>query len=317
VEDLRAKVKGLEQKVAELQERLEESRGGALNAGAPDLPENASGPNRTALAKIKLPSKPTKEQAIDYVNQILQASNNQQIFSTTDPQVGMLAKVGSEHLDVLLKADPGSCDLYVNTAIERIATDDQKGDVIAAMARHRGLVSVVVKRGWVQEAKPILIEGLKSGERYLPTDWVSAVAVLRDPATFPALRRYMIEGTNAWWTYKAVSRLPDIDLDEWVDKTWTKRRAEHGPGTEGNTFASVAAAHGHLDALDRLFAELNSSNVQEKWWHREARGVIVNVVDASGTDAELVKWYRENRDRLNWDPKLRRYVTSSATRPAK
>lgn len=317
VEVLQTKVKGLEQKVAGLQEQLEESRGDAANAGGPGGPEHASGPNRAALAKITLPDKPTREQVTAYVNQILQASNEQRMFSTTDPQVAMLAKVGSEHLDVLLQVEPGSCDLYVNGAVERIATEAQKADVIAALPHHKQLVSVVIKRGWQRDAKATLIAGMKSGERYLPTEWVQAVADLQDPDTFPALRRYLISGANGWWTYNAVAGLPGIDLDEWVDKAWAARRTEHGPFSEGDTFATAAAAHGHVDALGRLFAKLSTAGTLDKWQHDEVRGQVLGLVDATGTDAELVQWYRQNRDRLSWSPKLRKYVTSPASQPAK
>jgi hypothetical protein len=317
VEVLQAKVKGLEQKVAELQEKLEESRRDAPNAGGLDLPEHASGPNRVALAKITLPDKPTREQVTAYVNQVLQASNEQRMLSTTDPQVAMLAKVGSEHLDVLLQVEPGSGDLYVNGAVERIATDAQKADVIAALPHHKQLVSVVIHRGWQRDAKATLIAGLKSGERYLPTEWVQAVADLQDPETFPALRRYLISGANAWWTYNAVAGLPGIDLDEWVDKAWAARRTEHGPYSDGETFAAAAAAHGHADALGRLFAKLSTTVNQDKWQHDEARRNVLALVDATGTDAELVQWYRQNRDRLSWDHNLRKYVTSPASQPAK
>ena len=315
---------GLERQVDLLTRQLEEARikiGRLQSARSTTLPGEAEpwvrGADRAKLAKIVLPPNPHRGQVVAYVQQILDASRDQTSYSSNDPQIAMLAQVGPAHLDVLLTC---SDHRYVPAAVALAATDDQKGKVIAALARNHNLIEAVRQRGWERDAKEVLTRGLKGRPSYLPTGWIDAVAEFRDPATYPDLREYFAGGGNPAWTLKAVAGVPGIDVGEWVRYAWDKPQpvfglrlftAEH----DRDDLAPIAAGHGIAAGLKHLFGVLATDDARE--YRREsARKAIADLVNAEGTDAELVDWYQLNESRLIWDAERRRYVVGGTTQPA-
>lgn len=285
------------------------------------LPREADplpGPDVEALAKIQLPPNPTREQAAQYLRQVLKASQVQRTYSDADPQVEMIARVGREHLDVLLASDDMR---YVPKAVESLVTDADKDRVIAALRRNVHLFPVVRRRGWERDAHAVLVEGMRGRTDYLPTEWVDAVAGSGDPAAYPLVREYLARGMNPSWTYKSAARIPGVDLDEWVRYAWSRRR----PGgfrlslltdpTAAIDFAPTAAAHGHADALAYMFRVLGDRSADE-WRRRSARDAVVALTDAQGTDADLAGWYEQNNGRLVWDGPTKRYVVRADTQPS-
>ena len=94
VDELTLRVQALEKKLG----------GSAPMAAAPAIPLGLPGmfqerkADPEALSKITLPANPTKEQAREYVRKIMVASQNQNSFSSDDPQVSMLEQVGPDNL---------------------------------------------------------------------------------------------------------------------------------------------------------------------------------------------------------------------------
>lgn len=311
VEELRAQVRALEERI----EKLEGGGAAEVDADAPGLMER--GADREALAKIELPANPTREQVAAYVDAIEKATRGQNSFSSRDPQVEMLARVGPEHLDVLVERlgsrrglfgwGGGGDELrfYLIPAIDSLVEERHKPLILEALPRHHQLVEVVVSQGWEEDARDVLIAELRKRPHFLPTEWIDAVATLDDPETYDLLKDYFIRGSNQAHTYQAIRHLPDIDLDKAVRDAW--RRASRQRGSwERLRMAAIAAEHGHLDALEALVESLDD---EVHWgWRESNRDAVERLIDFTGTDEEIQRWFRENKARLKFDPPSRMFL---------
>ncbi len=308
LQELRAVRKALDdlaEKVDEMAIRLDE-----YEAAEAELDDDdgfhARGANMAALRKIDLPPDPTKEQARDYVDEILALSRRQNSFGSDDPQIRMLARVGAEHLDVLIDAcdEMMTGDIYVVPAIERLARDEHMEMVLEALPYAYELATVVVARGWQGEAEEMLVAELANGNRRLPTQWIEAVARLRKPETYDILKDYMIDGSNRYSTYRAIRLLPGIDLHDAVGEAW--EAAEADQEWEARGMALVAVDHGHISALQYLLASLVSGE-DHYYGGRDARQAVLQHTEARGTNEELADWFEQNAGNLVFDEKARKF----------
>jgi hypothetical protein len=263
------------------------------------------GPDLKALGEIKLPENPTKDQVKEYISRIAAASRNQNTCSPQDPQVNMLTRVGAENLDLLIEAAGGEwvASYYVIPAIVRLAREEDKKMILEALPYTHDLVKVVLNRGWEEDARETLLPQLRVAG-YLPTEWVQAVANLRDPRTYDNLKNYLINGNNKYWTYGAIKDLPGIDLTEAVAEAW--RYAKRERGYEAAYMAPVALEYGHKDALELIVNSLGKSD-HDASYVREAEQLIVEYTDAGGSNEEIRKWFAANKDKLVFDPVTKKF----------
>jgi hypothetical protein len=302
---LQEKVEALERRVQELEKQLAEQPEKVTRPSpllSPPLTRRSA--DVAALRKIRLPEDPSREEIEEYVDAILAASRGQNSFSTEDLQIPMLVKVGRKNVDVLIDRLDGAVEFYLTAAVSRLAGEEHKELILKVLPAEERLIGVVVEKGWVQDARSILTAALKNAPSYLPPQWIDAVASLRDPETHGDLRRYFVHGSNKSLTYQAIRNLPGIDLDAAVTEAWKKPETAISP-FERSDLAPIAAAHGHRDALDLAFELLDGSN---DWRAREARKTILRHTGATGSDDELKAWFRDNKDQLQWDAEMRKFV---------
>jgi hypothetical protein len=316
VDSLAREVRELRQQVADLKARVEKLEALiADKAEPPALPDEDGwvrrGPDLEALRKIELPAKPTREEVREYVRRIVAASAGQNFASSTDPQVAMLRQVGPENLDVLLdtlrypRAHMGMGDTYITQAVEGLARREHKEEILDYLPIVPELASIVVRYGWAQDARETLLAGLKYPTRYIPHEWLQAVANLGDEEALEALKAHFVVGRNRETTFKILRMTPGIgDLDALVADAWDRARAEGGD--EALDTAQVAVGYGHEDALDLLIQFL-ASGYDSRGSAPFVRQAVLMHTEARGTAEGLVDWYRENKDRLQWDPDARRF----------
>jgi len=260
------------------------------------------GPDLDALRRIELPDNPTREQVVDYVSAILMASRGQRGHSSSHPQIAMLKKIGPENLDVLLeKASEGGDNFYLYWAIKSLVGDEHKPKILNALLADPGLLKVVSSKGWMEDAREILIEGLRKKPDYLPPQWIKTVASFADPDTYDDLKAYLIAGENRKATYEKIKDLPGIDLKETVALAWTNAALDRW---ERADMAPVAVQFGHLDALDLIVEALvdDCSTCGEIYAPRD---LILRHTEARGTNEELNQWYVRHRHNLAFDEKAK------------
>ncbi len=307
LQQLRESVDALTHEVHELRDRPADRPA----ARAPARRTEFHGPDHDALAEIEFPADPVPDALRTYINQILRATENQQSYSSRDPQVDMLMRVGGDHVDLLLESMRGHSrglggHYHARKAVIRLADESHKELVLEHLPDVQALARVVVRFGWEEDAKDILLDGLAAIPEYLPNDWIQAVANLDDPEVQPLLLNFLMHGGNKRQTYRVVSGHVDEGLDEAVEEAWRQSRRDW----ERNQMAPIAALHGVQDALDYMVRKLAAPHAEDDHSMREWRPAIIRVTGFRGSTTDLIDWYEENRDALAFDPEQGRYIVS-------
>ncbi|MDP8235894.1 MAG: helix-hairpin-helix domain-containing protein [Candidatus Erginobacter occultus] len=263
------------------------------------------GPNREALAEITLPDQPTADQVRQYVKAIIEVSRDQRSRSGNDPQIDMLIRVGPEHLNILLeflRREP-SQSFYLEQVINRMAGPEHKEIILQVLLENSELIKAVVTNGWIEEARPTLLEGLRASPSHLPTEWIKTVASFKDPDTYDDLKKYFIYSGSNSTVYDALKDLPGIDLTDAVEKAWRRAKYSHQFSTQA--MIPIALEFGHPDALEMVVRELDQPSNMRFW---DARDLLLKFTAAGGSNEEIRDWYEENKDRIVFDPGQHRFV---------
>jgi hypothetical protein len=315
--DLVERLRIAEANQREIAERLSRIEAKLENAPKAEAIPNfqGRGPDEEALAKITLPENPTKEQVRKYVSDIAAVSQKQNSFSSDDPQVEMLMKVGPANLDVLLdslsgnRRRIGNMSFYIMPAVKGLAGNEHKEMILKHLAQQPELAEIVLGQGWAADARDVLTEGLRAKRRDLPSDWIKAVASFKDPATYDALKSYLANGNNPAETYKDIKDLPGIELSQEVAESWERVKDEQNPW-EVQQMAGIAMEYGRLDALEQEVQLLGGDQQRQFGFMPDMnpRRLILRYTDARGTPDEIRKWYEENKSRLVFDKAAKKFV---------
>lgn len=267
--------------------------------------------NPAKLRAIKLPENPSEDQIKDYVQEIMTASRGQNSFSSADPQVRMLTRVGAEHLNLLLDSmgQPGEGRhfggrYHVQEAILKLAEEGHKKLILDSLSHLTFLVKVVLDKGWERDAREVLLQELASAPQQLPMEWVQAVANLRDAETYDDLKWYLINRNGRHNTYQAIRHLPDIDLADAVAKAWGKTGHHEW---EERGIAKIAIEYGHLDAMEYLVNFLADEH-QNRWEVSGIRQLVLRHLDFYGSNKEMAEWIKKNEDQLIFDKKTKKFT---------
>ncbi len=258
------------------------------------------GPDMAVLLRLGLSENPGPAEVTNYINTILFVSQNQKSYLPSDPQVTMLARVGRENLDALLRVARSYRPemRYVVEAVKMLATEEDRPAVMAALRQHPPLIKVVSARGWTAGARDVLVALLREKPRYVPSDWIRALAAFEDPSTYGLLTDYLVNGLNRHLTYKYVKDLPGIDLAGAIPLAWENslgNRHEYGALLE------PALSVGHKPALDFAINALGSREF-DKAMRRRARALVLRYTEAEGFNDEIKDWYRKFGPHLKFDP---------------
>lgn len=295
---LERRVAALEEENAELARKVEELE--EKLAASPF--QHGRRPKVKHLEGVELPEGATKDQVRTYVGAILEPAQRKNTFSTRDPEVDHLRRVGSANVDVLIDAladaDWVSGDLYLIEALKGLVGEEHKQMVLDDLPRTKDLVKIVLARRWTEDAAPTLLGVLAKGPEYVPTEWIEAVAKLQRRESYASLESYLARGSNPWHTWKAIRDLPDMDVAAAVAKAWEGSRSR--PWERGQ-LAAVAAHYGHLDALEVVIDGLEDDGI----W--QAAEVIRDLTPYRGPDDGAAEWFEANRGKLVFDAAAKRY----------
>lgn len=303
---IRVAVEALREDVAALKEqRAATERSVPLPSRGPSF--SSQGPDIATLRAIELPDKDDPEQVKEYISAIVRTSLGQNTYSDRDPQVRMLIDLGEENVPLMidsLRFSSGMNNYHLRRAIVHLASERNKDVILEALPLYPELVSAVVRQGWGTDARDTLIMELRS-IRSLPTEWIQAVASLRDPETYPLLVEYFVEGPNRSFTYRAIRDLPIESLDEAVEQAWNRTKRSHRH--DRMSMAIIALEYGHVDALEVLVDALAHGGEDGTWPAREARPAVLRHTAFRGTNQEILAWFQAHRDSLVFDAESRRF----------
>ncbi|MBI1335343.1 MAG: hypothetical protein GC164_00100 [Phycisphaera sp.] len=263
------------------------------------------GADKEALGKIKLPENATKEQVREYVDKIIEATRNQQSYSSNDPQVKMYTDVGPDNLDVLLdQSDTGNANYHLQQAVQKLLKPEHKPIVIEAFKNNDNLISMIMQRGWEQDAAEVLLQKLRDNPRNLRNDIIQAIVMLEDPKSYDLLKEYLVYNSNREWTYRQIKDLPGIDLSDAVGRMW--RLAKRNGSWDERQAATIAIEYGYFDALESLI-DAASDPQQNQNVRPEERRAIRRYLDYTGEWDNLGKWFDENRASIRYDAKRHKF----------
>lgn len=278
------------------------------------------GPDLEALSNITLPENANRGEVALYIRQILEASAQQQRTTSGDTQLEMFLKLEPENLDVMLDSlgNPqgrgGVGRSYLTQAIETlIESEEHKQLLLSYLAKQPSLISIVQNKGWIDEAKPIMLEALRNGTpvevQQRMSVWYPIIAGMKDPETYPALIQFM-ETTHSitiMQVYGTIKDLPGIQLEESIHRTWKRIRETGNIGHYEGQFSLVALDHGNLDALGWLIELLGEDRFDQARvglgtpFGPSVRETIVKHIDFEGSDEDIKAWYYKYKDRLKFD----------------
>jgi hypothetical protein len=276
------------------------------------------GADSAALSEIRFPQDPTEENLRQYIREVLLASQGQNTFSTTDPQVFMLARVGSGNLNLLI--DPlsensyisGMGTYYLEYAINSLVEDRHQALVLEALPTKQRLVSTVMKMRWEQAARDILISELREDKGVsLSQEWIRAVASLKDPSTYDLLTESLANSRSPASVYNTIVLLPGIQLEAAVGKAWENTKTSPtGTAYTLVSMAKIAAAYGHQDAVECLINQLKNPPASPSS-SANPRTALLGVLDVRGTNQEIISWYETNKENLVFDPEFKKFRLKS------
>jgi len=274
------------------------------------VPNVTQGNGAMDLAKLELPDTATRERAKAYIEAVLKTTRGRNQLSSRDPEVGMLQKAGAGRLDLLIDAlsearkGGGLQNHLLLYAIAALADQPSKPLILSRLEQNRELVTIVVKSGWEQDAKPTLLAALRESrsQSYLPVEWIQAVSNLQDPSTYSFLREYFIRGLNTEYTYKAIQNLPIPDLAGAVAEVWKKSKTAD--------LARIALSYGHKDAVDVLIARLEAlgPGTSSLWELKEIQESVRLSTNFKGLNSEMLEWLKTNRATLRYDAALKKFL---------
>ncbi len=259
---------------------------------------------RTVLSDIKLADPSDRDEVKSYVLKIYEASGGQREKNPGDLQIDMLAKVGNIHLDILIKTSDYN-EYYASRAIERIALPTDKELILANLETHGFLVGLVLKFGWHQEAREMLVNGLRTKDDLDP-EWVKAVAGFNDPSLYPMLADYFVRGSDKDEIYSAIKDLPGIQLDDTIALAW--EAAKKGGSHDYGSMIPVALDHGILDALDFYATTIPAGKELCSHYQDKVHAAVCVHTGQTGSDKELRAWYAQHKGLLRFDREQKMFV---------
>lgn len=135
-----------------------------------------------------LPEQPSKDDVRRYVATVLTITLAEGgIVGATDAPVRFLVAVGPQHVDVLLEGMllPVPTTDYLVAGVGLLAGPQHKDLILRHLRGHRQLVRVVVQRGWVRDAAPVLLREVRDRNRSLDSEWIAAAAEVARPDDIP------------------------------------------------------------------------------------------------------------------------------------
>jgi hypothetical protein len=248
------------------------------------------------IRNLELPPDAGEEEVNAYIRAVLTAKGS---WITGTYREKKLLAIGSRNAPILLRHGRTLAGTVLVNALAKLVSEEHKALVLRELPRRMWLAKVVVAKGWAADAREILLAGLADPTLVLPTEWVDALASLRDPKTYGLLVRYFVEGHNRFHTHRSIRDLPGIDLADSFAPAWQRAKAEGS--WEAANFAPVAAENGVLDALAYVVAQVGTKSAR-LGFVPNASAIARRLLGFDRTDEELVTWFAAHRDRLVFDP---------------
>ena len=299
LKEISEKLTAIDKQVKEIKENVPEPLPSLPRTG----PFQAShGPDIRRLTKIKLPENAKRQDVRTYIQKIIAVSQGQNVYSSNDPQVFMLRKVGPENVDLLLQYLP---NYYVQYVLPELVGEKNKKQILEALKVYPQLIGCVVRANWIKDARDTIFERLKHpGDNYLPSEWIDSAVTLATPRDYGTLKNYFVTGNNPEMTYRALSRLDKFDMKDAVTAAWNYQKSGSRMWAT-RQMAMIAAEYGHKDALKYL---VTACPVEpDQYFTGRIQQLLFRLTGQSMSLRRMQRWYQENEANLVFNPESGKY----------
>ena len=262
------------------------------------------------IHQIVLPENPSERDLITYVDRIVASTEKANTRGVDDLPVKKLMAVGPDHINLLLDR----ChDSYTQSAISRMIEPKHKDLFLSYLAECSDLACIVNEQGWQEEAKPILLDGLRKRPSYLHPCWIQAVALLEDTNTYADLKMYFLSTYHKQNALRIIQKLPGMDLSNEVARIW--KQSKYDDASALSEIIPIALAYNHPDALTIAVQFLREGDLNDSHRRRIVQA-IKDFTDApTASDRQIIEWYEKNKTILVFDPMVKKFVYNNGNTP--
>ena len=191
-------------------------------------------------------------------------------------------------------------------ALKRVVTEQDKPLILGRLAVEHDLIAFVRIHHWEQDAKAILVGQIESSSGYMPVEWIEALAQLKDPSTYPALKSSFVNGWNRHQTYRVIALLPGMELSRELPLAWEKAHASSS-GYEVAYLTGPLLEVGYPPAIDYVMNQLrNPSTIPITILDPDL--LSARYLDFSGTKEERLAFWDKHEKKLKFDPERRKFA---------
>lgn len=259
------------------------------------------------VAKLNLSANPSREEVRAFLRKISEAGRGKVSKRYSDPAFRLISRIGREHLDLILinLADP-ALNVYCRKHLLRIITEQDKSVILDWLPYDGQILSIAMERGWTEDAKAGVAKVLALRNKEMSSRWIRAATTYGDPALFDDLVWHFRNCRSLTLShYRAVKAIPDKKLTQGiVREEWSKRT-----GRYRRMLCEAGLDYGLKETLEYAVSCL------DRPWRRSfyektptPRELVLKYTAARGTNDDIRRWYRENKDRLVFDAKQRKFV---------
>ncbi len=263
-------------------------------AGTNDVDFRDPAPAR--LIEIEAPPYPEKDDPLlidDYVSSLRDYSN-QWVTGLSE------LRLGSREIPYLLRYEGWSDEIWnplVKPVLIDYADESHRAGILKVLRHDPRMGSVVVAKGWFDEALPIVRQQLLDGAE-LPVECLRELAKLHDPALARSLVWNFLRRDNDVTELGALLRgHPDVDWKEVVRKGWRWHAYGRRKTAPTKTFAVWASETGDREALRWLGEQAVLGDADSL---NEVRRLLRNLIP---NDGDTLAWLRDNIAKLRFDGK--------------
>ncbi|MFK7788529.1 MAG: hypothetical protein AB8C95_03405, partial [Phycisphaeraceae bacterium] len=216
-----------------------------------------------------------------------------------------------KHYDLLITemANRTSLRIYANYAMREVDPEKMRERFVASIGENPNNIGIIVMHGWVEDIRPQIIEHINGADGSISPAWFQAAVELDEPTLYPKLHEITTQSRYASQFINMLEMLPDYDLAHTVDVCWSRAR-EGKLSVSYTSFAAKTASYGNVDALGSLIDQLRqtTSYMSHSSSYNMRRTNVLRYIDYRGSNKDIQKWYKENKDKLVFDQLRQRFV---------
>ncbi|MCP4136736.1 MAG: hypothetical protein GY754_37550 [bacterium] len=257
------------------------------------------------LYDITLAPGNSPENIKEYLDKLVKISSEDTDPGYNDRIIGKIKAIGPGNLSLLLdkRYSKWPFSFYAARAVASWCEGKHKDLIIKKLVLFPELISVVIKFGWMKDAKKILLRELSEGEKAsYPDEWLYAVRSFNSQDSMNSLVVYFDRTFSIERVYAILATYDNINLDKIIFGKWNNKKL---PDWQRNDLIPFALEHGISGAMDKAIDLYE--NTGSRYYKRNMSGHIRNYTGKLDVTANIIKWYRANKHRISFNRKSKQY----------